>query len=52
MKGTDEQLDEEVHGARSGRVPSAGTFVSVALGASSSQYQPRSSSNLVVEEFL
>lgn len=32
LKDTDEQPDEEIHGPRSGRVPSAGTSVPVELG--------------------
>ena len=41
IKDTDEQPDEEVHKARSGRVPSAGVSVSVELGCTT-LYQPRS----------
>lgn len=48
---TDEQPDEDVHRARSERVPSAGVSVPVELGCVT-LHQPRSSLKPILEELL
>lgn len=58
IKNIDEQPDEEVHRAKSGRIPRAGHSAPVELGhlhrvpAHGSVHQRRSSPNLPVEGFL